>query len=69
MDESEAYISYDSPIDGQLISKKRSEYKLQIVWLNVVLCSIIHLSALYGVYLAITSAQVVTTVFGMFNGF
>ncbi|XP_016660726.1 delta-9 desaturase-like isoform X2 [Acyrthosiphon pisum] len=36
-----------------------------IVWRNVILCSLVHLGALYGVYLAFTSAKITTTVFAI----
>ncbi|XP_050054934.1 acyl-CoA Delta-9 desaturase-like [Aphis gossypii] len=36
-----------------------------IVWRNVILCSLIHLGALYGVYLAFTSAKITTTIFAI----
>jgi hypothetical protein len=38
-----------------------------IVWRNVILCSLVHLGALYGVYLAFASAKTTTTIFGMFT--
>jgi len=35
-----------------------------IVWRNVILCSLVHLGALYGVCLAFTSAKITATIFG-----
>jgi len=48
----------------KIVPKK--EYKLEIVWRNVALMSALHLSAIYGLYLCITSAQLVTTLFAVF---
>lgn len=45
---------------------KDKEYKLQIVWRNVIIFVFLHIGALYGVYLAVTSAKIATTVFGEF---
>lgn len=45
-------------------SKGQQEYKLQIVWRNVAIFVFLHAGALYGLYLAITSAKLVTTIFG-----
>nr|CAD7407323.1 unnamed protein product [Timema cristinae]CAD7433152.1 unnamed protein product [Timema monikensis] len=38
-------------------------YRREIVWRNVTLFVILHLSALYGLYLALTSAKILTTLF------
>ncbi|XP_023246138.1 acyl-CoA Delta(11) desaturase-like isoform X2 [Copidosoma floridanum] len=39
------------------------EYKLQLVWRNIILFAVLHTGALYGVYLAFTSAKIATTIF------
>lgn len=52
--------------EPQLIeeSKEKPKYVRRIVWRNVVIFSYLHLGALYGVYLAFTSAKLATIVFG-----
>ncbi|XP_025192204.1 acyl-CoA Delta(11) desaturase-like isoform X2 [Melanaphis sacchari] len=48
----------DRPVEKQ-------SYQLVIVWRNVILCSLVHLGALYGVYLAFVSAKLTTTIFAI----
>lgn len=45
------------------------EYKLEIVWRNVILMAALHLSALYGMYLMFFSAMWQTNLFGNLNFF
>lgn len=40
------------------------EYKLQIVWRNVILFAYLHTAALYGAYLMITAASWPTVIWG-----
>ncbi|KAJ8675191.1 hypothetical protein QAD02_010977 [Eretmocerus hayati] len=47
-------------------TKKYPEYRIQIVWRNVIIFVLLHTAALYGLYLAITSAKLVTTIFAFF---
>ena len=44
--------------------KKDIKYKRKIVWRNVIIFGYLHLGALYGLYLALTSAKLATTLFG-----
>lgn len=52
--------------EPQLIEepKEKPKYVRRIVWRNVVVFSFLHLGALYGIYLAFTSAKLATIVFG-----
>lgn len=45
-------------------AKSSSNYKVQIVWRNVIIFVVLHVGALYGLYLAVSSAKIATTVFG-----
>ncbi|CAB0034893.1 unnamed protein product [Trichogramma brassicae] len=55
-----------------LIKEKEEEkpepkqYKLDIVWRNVILFLVLHTGALYGLYLAFTSAKLLTSIFAYF---
>lgn len=40
----------------------KREYKL--VWRNIILYIVLHISALYGIYMMLTSAKLLTTIFG-----
>lgn len=58
-------------IDGGLMVdvvqlKKAEPRKLRIVWRNVILFGYLHAAALYGLWLAITSAMWPTIAFGKF---
>lgn len=46
--------------------EEKNEYKLQIVWRNVIIMTVLHLSALYGLYLCFVSAKWQTSLAGMF---
>jgi hypothetical protein len=47
-------------------SKPPQKYSRQIVWRNVILFVYLHLAAVYGAYLMLTSAKIITTVFGVY---
>ena len=47
-------------------SKEKRQYKLQIVWRNVIIFVFLHVGALYGIYLMLTSAKIATIIFGKF---
>ncbi|CAG2180064.1 unnamed protein product, partial [Oppiella nova] len=49
----------------EIDAKPKPEYKLELVWRNVILMIIVHLSGLYGLYLGMFFAQP-TTVYFMF---
>ncbi|GLG94870.1 Acyl-CoA Delta(11) desaturase [Gryllus bimaculatus] len=53
-------------INAPEVKKPREPYRRQIVWRNVILFIYLHLAALYGAYLAVTSAKIVTTIFAIF---
>jgi len=44
--------------------KEKPKYVRRIVWRNVILFALLHLGALYGIYLSFTSAKLATVVFG-----
>jgi stearoyl-CoA desaturase (delta-9 desaturase) len=46
--------------------KPQEKYKRQIVWRNVILFAYLHLAAVYGAYLMLVSAKILTTVWGMY---
>lgn len=46
--------------------EEKDEYKLQIVWRNVIIMTALHLSALYGLYLCFVSAKWQTSLAGTF---
>ncbi|KAF7393128.1 hypothetical protein HZH66_008961 [Vespula vulgaris] len=50
----------DQPVE---INKEKEIYKRRIVWRNVAIFSGLHIGAIYGVYLALTSAKLLTTLF------
>lgn len=60
-DSAEILVCDGTSPDARPIEKQPHQ---PIVWRNVILCSLVHLGALYGVYLAFTSAKITTTVFG-----
>jgi len=47
-------------------SKPPQKYRRQIVWRNVMLFIYLHMAAVYGAYLMLTSAKIITTVFGVY---
>ncbi|XP_058810727.1 acyl-CoA Delta-9 desaturase-like isoform X2 [Phymastichus coffea] len=46
--------------------EEKETYKVQFVWRNVVLFALLHVAALYGVYLVFTSAKLATMIFAIF---
>ncbi|XP_023228734.1 stearoyl-CoA desaturase 5-like [Centruroides sculpturatus] len=53
--------------ETQIIEKpQKKEFKAQIVWSNVAFVVIVHSSALYGLYLAFTSAKWLTILYGTY---
>ncbi|XP_063243802.1 acyl-CoA Delta-9 desaturase-like [Bacillus rossius redtenbacheri] len=46
-------------------AKPRAPYRRQIVWRNVLLFAALHLAALYGAYLLLTSAKLLTILFAV----
>ncbi len=52
--------------DHEQISKPKpaKEYKLKLVWRNIILFVYLHVAALYGAYLALTSAKLLTDIWG-----
>ena len=46
------------------LNEPKKKIKKQIVWQNVIIFTYLHLGAIYGLYLALTSAKIVTTLFG-----
>jgi hypothetical protein len=53
----------DKPTDG----RTQSEFKREIVWKNVVLHLALHLMGLYGLYVYIVSAKLLTWAYGKFK--
>lgn len=53
----------DEPVTE--VPKKTEEYKRKIVWRNVLVMGYLHLGAIYGMYLAFTSAKLYTTLFAI----
>ncbi|CAH0381009.1 unnamed protein product [Bemisia tabaci] len=52
-------------IEEQTVDHSKQEaYRVRIVWKNVIFCSILHLKAIYGIYLIFTSAKIQTIVWG-----
>ncbi|XP_024938272.1 acyl-CoA Delta(11) desaturase isoform X2 [Cephus cinctus] len=48
---------------AEQISKEKPKYVRRIVWRNVIIFAYLHLASLYGIYLAITSAKLMTLIF------
>jgi stearoyl-CoA desaturase (delta-9 desaturase) len=48
-------------------SKPPQKYKRQIVWRNIILFVYLHVAAVYGAYLMLTSAKIITTLFGVYS--
>jgi stearoyl-CoA desaturase (delta-9 desaturase) len=47
-------------------SKPPQKYRRQIVWRNVILFIYLHVAAVYGAYLMLTSSKIITTVWGVY---
>ncbi|XP_076288866.1 acyl-CoA Delta-9 desaturase [Lasioglossum baleicum] len=50
-------------LDDAVIDQQKTKYKRQIVWRNVIIFTYLHLAAIYGAYLALTSAKWSTVLF------
>lgn len=66
--EDDAAPSIDTLKQQTVPEKKPSKpYTRQIVWRNVLLFIYLHGAALYGAYLMVTSAKLLTVVWGMYS--
>jgi hypothetical protein len=65
--QTENNTSSTTPADKS--SSAQKPYRLQIRWRNVFLLGYLHLAALYGLYLTLTSAKLLTTIFCEFSCF
>jgi hypothetical protein len=65
--QTENNTSSTTPADKSTSTQK--PYRLQIRWRNVFLLGYLHLAALYGLYLTLTSAKLLTTIFCEFGCF
>lgn len=65
--QTEINTSSTTPADKSTSAQK--PYRLQIRWRNVFLLGYLHLAALYGLYLTVTSAKILTTIFGKIKDF
>lgn len=55
-------------IDGSSqIELPKKKFVRQIVWRNVIIFVYLHLAAIYGLYLALTSAKLLTCVLGKWD--
>lgn len=56
----------EATTETQLIKelKEKPKYVRRIVWRNVAIFSVLHIGALYGIYLSFTSAKLATIIFG-----
>lgn len=58
--------TYDGGLVKNIIPLKGAEKrKLKLVWRNILLFAYLHLAALYGAWLCLSSAKLLTTAFGM----
>jgi len=56
-------------IDGGLVKRQEGyagRRKIKLVWRNIILFAYLHLAAVYGLWLMLSSAQLVTGIFAMF---
>jgi stearoyl-CoA desaturase (delta-9 desaturase) len=51
------------------MAKSHKAYRREIVWPNVVMHAYLNLAALYGAYLMLTSAKMLTGIWGMYMSF
>lgn len=63
-EEVRSIIDDKQDINDNSHSSKQEEYRLQIVWRNVVIMAYLHIAAVYGLYLAFTAANFKTVVAG-----
>lgn len=55
--------------DGGLVKRQEGyagRRKIRLVWRNIILFAYLHIAAVYGLWLMLTSAQFITGVFGEF---
>lgn len=45
-------------------TKSKAEYRRRLVWINIVIFTFLHVAAVYGFCLALTSAKLYTTILG-----
>lgn len=57
-------IIEDKVVDETHDQETKQDYRLRIVWRNVVIMGYLHLAALYGIYLCFTAAMFKTVVAG-----
>lgn len=54
-------------IDGDLAkSIVKHDRKIKLIWSRIIVIGLFHLGAVYGVYLLITSARILTGIFGKY---
>lgn len=64
LDEADAE-TIDGGLNKNIVELKHAnDWKYKLVWENIIGISLLHLGAIYGVYLTITSAKIYTVVFG-----
>lgn len=55
----------DGALDKNVVELKHAnERELKLVWRNIILFAVVHLSAVYGLWLLLTSARIYTSIFG-----
>lgn len=54
------------PVEVSKVIDAKKEYKQVIVWRNVILMSLLHVSSLYGIYLIFNGAMIWTTLCSKF---
>lgn len=62
--DSSKHDTYNEINNNQKSKNNSSDYRMQIVWLNVILMCYLHASALYGLFLVFTKAKLATNLFG-----
>lgn len=60
----QAVNNTSSTTPAEKSTSTQKPYRLQIRWRNVFLLGYLHLAALYGLYLTVTSAKLLTTIYG-----
>lgn len=55
----------DGGLDKDVVELKHANYrKIKLVWRNIILFGYVHLAAVYGAYLMLSSARIYTGLFG-----
>lgn len=58
----------DGGLDKNVVELKHArDRKLKLVWKNILIFSYVHIAAVYGAYLMITSAKIYTGLFGEYH--